>query len=599
MKKILYIPVLAMLAITILSSCSDFLEAENKSAGGVTAEKYFSTPEGLNSLRNNAFFSLRAVVTSNSIFENGTDLYWPSRGRGEDDFVRFSLAPENGDCQNLYVRAMEVANNANSLIHYGGEKYKADAVFLRSYAYYVLTQQFGPVPYSETYINDANRNYPRMALKDIYDNCIKALAEIYDTAPDKGATNDGTVNKRAIAALISKFNLAAAWDLETTLTNAEQGTYSVSGTAYATEAAAWAEKAISGINLSQSFEQKWSPFNEDKNPETFFSVQYQREGNPQTGTGHGLQNDFGSYYGDITTTFQKSVGSTKVPSLKSLYLWEEGDERYQGTFMTTFYNAPTGTWGTEGYFAYYNASEADKAKLPIAYYYAPYYVSQSDFEAFLTANASRFTEEPNKSYAYLMQNPVIAYTFSNGTWKRDNNNSGVYDNSTLQARLNFTPTVKKWDDPLTAQSNGSSVECYRDIVLLHASDLYLVAAEAYMLAGQEAQALQKINAVRSRAKAKTINALSEYDPAYTYTGQIRMIDLILDERARELYAESQRYIDLRRTRQLVKYNIAYNNFISSVNDMTGQDGNIKWYRPIPTLELNNNTSEQMNQNPGY
>ena len=39
--------------------------------------------------------------------------------------------------------------------------------------------------------------------------------------------------------------------------------------------------------------------------------------------------------------------------------------------------------------------------------------------------------------------------------------------------------------------------------------------------------------------------------------------------------------------------------ISSVNDMTGQDGNIKWYRPIPTLELNNNTSEQMNQNPGY
>jgi hypothetical protein len=120
-----------------------------------------------------------------------------------------------------------------------------------------------------------------------------------------------------------------------------------------------------------------------------------------------------------------------------------------------------------------------------------------------------------------------------------------------------------------------------------------------MLAGQEAKALEKINAVRTRAKAKTLNAVSEYDPDYSYTGQMRMIDLVLDERARELYAENARYIDLRRTRQLVKYNVSYNNMISSVADMMGQDGNIKWYRPIPTQELNNNTSELMTQNPGY
>lgn len=596
MKRKLYIPVLALAAMATFSSCDDFLEAENKSAGGLTAEQYFKTEEGLKGLRANAFYSLRAVVTSNAIYENGTDLYWPSRSRGEDDFVRFSLNPENGDCQNLYVRALEVANNANSLIYYGDDTYKVDAVFLRSYAYYVLTQQFGAVPYSTSYINDANRDYPRTPLEEIYQNCVEELAGIYDIAPEKGAINDGTVNKRAIAALIAKFYLAAAWDLQTTLTDAQQGSYSVTGSDYAKEAAAWAEKAINGISLTQSFEQKWSPFNEDANPETFFSVQYQREGNPQSGTGHGLQNDFASYYGDIGTTFLKSASSAKVPSLKSLYLWEEGDERYQATFMTTFYNAPNKNWGKEGYYAYYNATDAEKASLPIAYYYAPYYVTQADFEAYLEANASRFTVSPNEPIAYLMQNPVLVYKMKNGQWETS---SQSYNYSTLSNSINFTPAVKKWDDPNTAQSNGSSVECYRDIVLLHASETYLTAAEAYMLAGDEGKAFEKINAVRARAKVRSINSIAQYDPDYNYAGQMRMIDLILDERARELYAENARYIDLRRTHQLVKYNVAYNNMISGVADMTGQDGNIKWYRPIPTLELDNNISENMYQNPGY
>ena len=600
MKSIKYILGMALAVGFTLTSCSDFLEADNKSAGGQTADQYFATAAGQAAWRVNTFYSLRKIVTATSILENGTDLYWPSRNRGDDDFVRFSLSGETSDVQSFYVACFELINNANGLIHYAGDKYKTDALFLRAYGYYMLTQQFGAVPYITEYINSSNRSYPRADLKTIYDGCINDLKSIYDAAPEKPATYDGTVNKRAIAALIAKLNLAAAWDLETTLDNAAQGTYSVTGTTYATEAAKWAENAISGIALTQPFEKKWAPSNEDANPETFFSVQYDRASYPGTGGGHGLQNDFGSYYGDISKTFQKSSGSTKVPSLKSLYLWDVGDERYAGTFMTTFYNA-TDTWGTEGYYAYYNATDAQKANLPIAWLYAPYYTDKDAFKAQLETLKSRFnkTSLPNIPHAYIMSGQVTAYSLDdNGNWIEDAAVSGTYNEATLNDRMNFTPSVKKWDDPQTIQSNGNNTEDYRDIVVLHASDLYLVAAEAYMLMGQDDKCIAKINDVRNRAKAAPITTLDAYDPGYTH-GTLQMVDLVLDERARELYAEGQRYMDLRRTHQLVKYNVAYNNYITSVAEMSNGAGEIKWYRPIPTTELSSNTSPDMKQNPGY
>ena len=100
------------------------------------------------------------------------------------------------------------------------------------------------------------------------------------------------------------------------------------------------------------------------------------------------------------------------------------------------------------------------------------------------------------------------------------------------------------------------------------------------------------------AKAAPITTLAAYDPAYSH-GTLQMVDLVLDERARELYAEGQRFMDLRRTHQLVKYNVAYNNYITSVAEMSNGAGEIKWYRPIPTTELSSNTSADMKQNPGY
>ena len=91
--------------------------------------------------------------------------------------------------------------------------------------------------------------------------------------------------------------------------------------------------------------------------------------------------------------------------------------RLRGMFGFAIYNTKDknngGVWGTEGYYAYYNASDAAKQKLPIAFIYAPYYTDQTEFEAMLTSMASRFpkTNMANAPQAYIMANPVIAYKF--------------------------------------------------------------------------------------------------------------------------------------------------------------------------------------------
>lgn len=608
MKKTLYISAFALMATCAFSSCEDFLEADNKSAGGTTADEYFSTEAGLETFRNYAYYSLRNMSTWTDIYEDGTDLYVPSRGKTPTQFQQYTTTPENGDVKNLYVACYQLINNANGLIHYGGEKYAAEAKFFRAYGYYMLTQHFGSVPYSDKYINDANRSYPRVELKTVYDNAIADLLSIAEDSSLPVTSNEGRVNQKAVAALLAKLYLAAGWDLETTLKDATKGTFEKMGNTYFTEAANWAEEAIGDVPLTQSFGQKWAAGNEDNNPETFFTVQYDRSsypGDANTEGGHGLQNDFGSYYGAQDTNGGKVSSSVKVPSVKSLFLWDEGDERYQGTFMTTMvnYNGAADKWGgadATGYYAFY--TNPNWQTLPVAYYYAPYYTSQADFEAFLTANKARFAkgEYVNTPFAYLMGNPVLKYSFNaDGSFKTPE--TKAYNDATLAAELNFTPCVRKYDDPTTPLVAGNTSNGFRDIVLLHASDIYLVAAEAYYMAGQEADAWTKINAVRTRAKAANLNnSLSNYQPDYPQIDNLTMLDLILDERARELYAENQRWMDLRRTRQLVRYNVQFNSLVGSVSDMSNALGEVKWYRPIPNEELGSNTAiSPEEQNPGY
>jgi len=136
----------------------------------------------------------------------------------------------------------------------------------------------------------------------------------------------------------------------------------------------------------------------------------------------------------------------------------------------------------------------------------------------------------------------------------------------------------------TSKRKNDNGRTWKDWYIMRLSETYLLRAEAYMLKGDLGSAANDINAVRLRAKATPVIA-----------GDVTM-DLILDERARELYGEEFRLNTLMRTGKLVEYLNKYNGYLKD-NNLKAPDY-VKLL-PIPRKEIEANTGVVMKNNPGY
>ena len=613
MKKNIYISVIAALFVGFtLTACSDFLEAENKTAGGKTADDVFG--KDATSLLTAAYSSLKSYGFSTDLFSRGTDLYIHTRGKSVSDFDTYTFTAENNTIKNLYANLYRTINLANGVVFYAGadSQLGQEARFLRNYGYYMLTQHFGGVPYITEYINSPETNYPRTSLNEVYSAMIEDLTNLYNNSSLEAQSHVGKASKQAVAALLAKVYLAAGWDLDTSLGSAIDGSYNVNNTSNFSQAASWAEKAINGIGLTMSFEEKWSPFNEG-NAEEIFSIQYERNGYPGDiiNGGHSMHGTFGGYYGAYDASGIKGVSSDDCQSQKSMYLDEKGDTRYDSTYMMVMYNSTKDgsgkpAWGNEGYYAYYNCTADQLKTMPICKVYFPYYYTEAEVQAWIDSHEKQLIADKDKyANADVRVSLLTLPQVTNWVYVQDDKGVAKWTKTKVAIADYNTQTsngacVKKFDDAAADFTNQAND--YRDIVIFHVSDMYLIAAEAYLMAGQTAQALEKINAVRGRATLPALASFSDYKPEYSTSGNftIKDIDLVLDERARELYAEGHRWMDLRRTKQLVRYNVQFSEYVADEAAMKGNDGNIKWYRPIPANEISANTGiSTEDQNPGY
>ena len=471
------------------------------------------------------------------------------------------------------------------------------------------------------FIQDSSRDYPRTPLDELYAGIIADLTEVYNAGILPKTNHEGEASLQAVAALLAKVELSAGWDLDVKAQDYVAGTYTVNGREHFANAASWAEKAIGGQALTMSFAEKWSPFNEG-NSEDIFSMQRDRAGfpgDPATG-GTSMMNQYMSYYGNCVIIGQKGTpsGGKHRQSYKAMRLWGPGDERYDGTFMTEFWNAPlkqdnNAEWGTEGYLAFYNCTREDLLKNKnLAFKFYPAYYTEAEVRQDLAANYTKNTHSFQSGYgitngvahAVILDYPAVTII--------PFNLDGSLGAASQQTTSDFiTPAyggvcVRKYDDPNA--ENVTRDQTYRDIPLLHLSEIYIVAAEAYYMSDKESEALAKINTVRTRAKAEIQQSFDAYKNDVTYlplvnsgvTFNLTTLDLILDEKARECYAERTRYEDLRRTKQLIRYNLAFSRTIRNANEMKGPDGEYKLLRPIPQTEIDNNTAlTSADQNPGY
>lgn len=168
------------------------------------------------------------------------------------------------------------------------------------------------------------------------------------------------------------------------------------------------------------------------------------------------------------------------------------------------------------------------------------------------------------------------------TWNADNNGDDWFWD------INMFPSLKKVDD--FKRPSVNHIQCNHNYIVYRLGETFLNAAEAHYMSGQSDLAADYIKAVRERAAY----------PGKEYQIQINAgdidIDFILDERARELYGEQRRWLDLKRTGKLEERVRLYNNGFTS-----SAAGNIQEHhmlRPIPANQRNR-TNGDFPQNPGY
>lgn len=552
-----------------MTSCSDFLDASNKS--NVTAKQSFATKEGLNNLVNDAYQHLQNVYAAplfTSCFSAGTDMYADARNKMNEALNTYeTLTPENSDIKNLYTYLYSGIRAANSVSYYAqtaqvDEKTKGQLVgearVLAAYEYYLLVNNFGGVPIMKDFLTTADTGYPKSSPEDVYAYIISELEDVISKNVLQASTatkGGGRISQETAKAILAKTYLSAAWDL-----NKQE---------YFSKAAALADEVIAGRKLTTPFAKLWKADGSgDDNEEFLWDVEYDlATANNTTSGGTEWSGYYCNYLGGNEDNI-KATTSSYVPTLYALHCFKKGDQRYDATFMKELPDINKGNAAGTGYWTWYKNGESLVGK-PVTRYYSAWYETDADFEAWKAidpANRANTYRIPMDSQSKEAQN-------------MDGRDMEYYDNQQL---VYGSSPCKKFDDSKTAKTEKNT--CYRDIHIITLPEMYLVAAEAYLKAGANEKALERLNEVHQRAGLPAL------------TGTIT-IDDILDENACENFGNEARWMDLRRTQTLVTRCTKYNH---EMGDKAAQYIGKKLLRPIPQAAIDANDKLTLaDQNPGY
>jgi hypothetical protein len=154
------------------------------------------------------------------------------------------------------------------------------------------------------------------------------------------------------------------------------------------------------------------------------------------------------------------------------------------------------------------------------------------------------------------------------------------------------PSLKKHQD--NGRTGGLSDQAGgKDVILMRSGETYLIAAEAAFKLGQNQLAADYINVLRQRAASPAHKG--DWQQYMGVTAADITLDFVMDERARELAGEMNRWQDL------VRPGAQY--FVDRLKRRNPDArANVQLFhalRPIPQQQINGVTGTPYPQNPGY
>jgi hypothetical protein len=302
MKKILSLFFAVSAFGLITTSCSDYLDEDNKT--GETADLVYNTVTGIDGLVYSAYSYTRGwwgKEPALGLSEMGSDLFYYGYDNKQKSLCSYDMTAEsfgfdsksgtaavnNNPCLDqyweLFYAGIDVCNNT---LKYVSEctaisdtkktAYEGDAHFLRALYYSQMVALWGPIPYNDKPINHENygttpmRQPESVVYKYILDD-LKLAMEKYKSAgimSQEDATGTGRAYYYSAEALYARVALYAASWLGATSVEGYGDLY--------TEALNAANDVInsSGASFYNRYSDTWSMKNEENNKESLFSVHY-------------------------------------------------------------------------------------------------------------------------------------------------------------------------------------------------------------------------------------------------------------------------------------------------------------------------------------
>ena len=218
MKTIIKIALTGTLLLS-LASCSDSF-FEQYPSNNVTEGNFYKTDEDFNQGIYACYDKMKTQMAFylNELAYRSDECYLESMAvstQDRYDIDRFQEKSNNGIMKNIWnawyngiYRCNDVLGHMAGKTLVNGDKYRGEALFLRSWWYFSLYRVFGGVPVTTTVVSPADaKNIARCRDEDMYNRLTEDLTEAIALLPEKRSKEVARVTKIAAQALIAKVYL--------------------------------------------------------------------------------------------------------------------------------------------------------------------------------------------------------------------------------------------------------------------------------------------------------------------------------------------------------------------------------------------------------